>query len=231
MSKPPVPGPSSGNRKLKERVKTARKRKPSSTRWLARQLNDPYVAAAKKDGYRSRAAYKLLEIDQKVSLLKPGMRVVDLGAAPGGWTQIAVAKTGSSAEHVKVVALDILPMKPVKGAHCLECDFNDENAPDLIREKLQGQIDVVMSDIAPNTTGHGPTDHLRMMGLVELAFDFACNVLTPGGCFVAKVFQGGTEQAMLKEMKRVFGTVKHVKPKASRSDSSETYVVATKYRG
>jgi 23S rRNA (uridine2552-2'-O)-methyltransferase len=224
MSKPSTP---SGVRTLKTRVKTARKRSNSSTRWLQRQLNDPYVAMAKKEGYRSRAAYKLIEMDDKAHWLKPGKTVLDLGAAPGGWTQVAVARVKSTAEAPGVVAVDILAMPEVTGAVFLQLDFMDPDAPDAIRAHIKGGIDVVLSDMAPNTTGHAATDHLRIMGLLEAAYPFACDVLKPGGTFIAKVFQGGAENALLAQMKKDFTVVKHVKPKASRADSSENYVVAS----
>ncbi len=227
---------SSGTRSLKTRVKTARKRSNSSTRWLQRQLNDPYVKQAKKEGYRSRAAYKLIEIDDKSPFLKPGKIVLDLGAAPGGWTQVAVARVRSTVEMPRVLAVDILPMEPITGAVMMQLDFMADRAPDILRDMLKtlqasaAGVDVVLSDMAPNTTGHAATDHIRIMGLLESAYPFACEVLRPGGVFVAKVFQGGAEKELLAQMKRDFKTVKHAKPKSSRSDSSEMYVVATGFR-
>ncbi len=220
----------SGNRELKTRVKTARGRKPSSTRWLQRQLNDPYVSLAKKEGYRSRAAYKLIEIDEKFHFLKAGKTVLDLGAAPGGWTQVAAARVKSTEEKPLVVGVDILPMPSVPTAKTIQLDFMADNAPDVIRALIPDGVDVVLSDMAPNTTGHQATDHLRIMALIEAAYPFACEVLKTGGVFVAKVFQGGAEKELLAQMQKDFTSVKHAKPKASRSDSSEMYVVATGFR-
>nr|WP_255448429.1 RlmE family RNA methyltransferase [Telmatospirillum sp. J64-1] len=217
---------------LAERVKTARGRKPSSTRWLQRQLNDPYVIEAKRQGWRSRAAFKLIELDDRFHLLKPGKRVVDLGAAPGGWTQVAVQRVRS--EHPgggKVVGIDILEWEPVPGATVLVGDFLADDAPDRLKQALDGPADVVLSDMAAPTTGHPPTDHLRIIGLVEVALAFAEEVLAPGGAFVAKVFQGGTEKSLLDWLKRDFETVRHAKPPASRPGSPEAYVVATGFRG
>jgi 23S rRNA (uridine2552-2'-O)-methyltransferase len=222
--------PSSGNRELKKRVKTARGRTISSVRWLNRQINDPYVARAKREGYRSRAAFKLMELDDRFGWLKPGKTVLDLGAAPGGWTQIAAARVKSDPEKPSVLGVDILPMDGVAGALLLQLDFMDDAAPEVIRGHLPGGADVVLCDIAPNTTGHAATDHLRIMAILEAVFPFACEVLKPGGVFVAKVFQGGTENELLKEMKQHFTSVKHAKPKASRQDSSEIYVVASGFR-
>ncbi len=212
-------------------MKTARKRSNSSTRWLQRQLNDPYVHRAKQDGYRSRAAYKLIELDDRFKLLKPGKTVLDLGAAPGGWTQVAVARTKSTAESPRVIAIDMLDMSPVAGATLLQLDFMDDAAPEKIRAHLPKGVDIVLSDMAPNTTGHAATDHIRIMALLEAAYPFACEVLKKGGVFVAKVFQGGAEPELLARMKQDFDTVKHAKPKASRSDSSEMYVVASGFKG
>lgn len=220
-----------GRRDLTVRVKTARGRKISSSRWLQRQLNDPYVARAKRDGYKSRAAYKMLELDDKYHLLTKGVRVLDLGAAPGGWTQVAVERTGSTDENKTVLAVDILPMDALAGADFLQLDFNQEDAPSRIEAALGGKVEVVLSDIAPNTTGHAPTDHIRIIAIVEMAFHFACDVLKPGGAFVCKVRQGGTEQALLAQMKQRFAKVVHAKPNASRKDSAETYVVATGFKG
>jgi 23S rRNA (uridine2552-2'-O)-methyltransferase len=221
----------SGTRNLKQRVKTARKRTLSSQKWLERQLNDPYVARAKREGYRSRAAFKLLEIDEKYHLLKPGQRVVDLGAAPGGWSQIAARKVGSANGKGRVVGIDLLPIEPMAGVEFVELDFLDESAPGKLIELLGGPADIVMSDMAANTTGHKKTDHLRIMALAEAAIHFAREVLAPGGAFVAKVFQGGTEGQLLADLKRDFATVRHVKPAASRADSAELYVLATGFRG
>lgn len=220
----------SGMRMKKTRVKTAKKRKTSSTLWLQRQLNDPYVIMAKKEGYRSRAAYKLIELDDKFHFLKPGKKILDLGAAPGGWTQVSVARCKSTPESPQVVAIDILDMPRVTGSEFIQCDFMDDSAPQKLRDLLGGKPDVILSDMAPNTTGHGATDHLRIMALLELAYEFALEVLKPGGVFVAKVFQGGTERELLARMRKDFETVKHAKPQASRSDSSEMYVVAMGFR-
>jgi 23S rRNA (uridine2552-2'-O)-methyltransferase len=221
----------SGARSLKQRVKTARKRTVSSQRWLERQLNDPYVARAKREGYRSRAAYKLLELDDKFKLLKPGQRVVDLGAAPGGWSQIAARKVGSAEGRGRVVGIDLLPIEPLAGAEFIELDFLAPDAPERLIERLGGPADIVLSDMAANATGHKKTDHLRIVGLAEAAADFARSVLAPGGAFVSKVLQGGTEGALLADLKRDFATVRHVKPAASRADSAELYVLATGFRG
>jgi 23S rRNA (uridine2552-2'-O)-methyltransferase len=218
----------SGTRNLKQRVKTAHKRSLSSQKWLERQLNDPYVARAKREGYRSRAAFKLLEIDEKFHILKPGQRVVDLGAAPGGWSQIAARKIGPKG---KVVGIDLLPIDPMAGVEFIQLDFLDESAPAKLIEMLGGPADIVMSDMAANTTGHKKTDHLRIMGLAEAAIYFAREILAPGGVFVAKVFQGGTESQLLADLKRDFAVVRHVKPAASRADSAELYVLATGFRG
>lgn len=215
-------------RNLTTRVRSARGRKTSSTRWLQRQLNDPYVAEAKRLGYRSRAAFKLLQIDDKHRLLTPGGRILDLGAAPGGWTQIAVDRCGASGH---VVGLDYLEMDAVPGATLLQMDFYDDDAPDRLKHALDGPADVVLSDMAAPTTGHAKTDHLRIMGLAEAAYDFARQVLAPGGAFVVKLFQGGAERDLLDPLKRDFAKVAHVKPEASRSGSSEMYVVATGFRG
>jgi 23S rRNA (uridine2552-2'-O)-methyltransferase len=221
---------SSGNRELKKRVKTARGRKPSSTRWLERQLNDPYVASAKRDGFRSRAAYKLIEMDDKFNWLKPGKKVLDLGAAPGGWTQVAVSRVKSGEQEPSVIGIDLLPMQPIAGAMLMKLDFMSSVALAEIRAHIKDGVDVVLSDMAPNTTGHAATDHLRIMAILEAAYPFACEVLRPGGTFVAKVFQGGTERELLAMMKRDFDVVKHSKPKASRSDSSEMYVIASGFK-
>lgn len=220
-----------GGRSLKQRVKTAKKRTVSQTRWLERQLNDPYVARAKREGKRSRAAYKIIEIDEKFGLFKPGARVVDLGAAPGGWSQYAAQKVKSEEGRGKVVGIDLLPIDPIPGVLFEVMDFNDADAPERLKAMLGGEADVVMSDMAANTTGHKKTDHLRIVGLAELAIDFARQVLAPGGAFVAKVFQGGTENQLLADLKRDFTTVRHVKPAASRPDSAELYVLATGFRG
>ena len=218
----------SGSRGLHVNVKTAAKRSNSSARWLARQLNDPYVAKAKTEGYRSRAAFKLLELDEKFGLLMPGMKVVDLGCAPGGWSQVAVAKIGASG---KVVGCDLLPVPEIPGAELIVQDFLAEEAPDLLKSMLGGKADLVMSDMAANTTGHGPTDHIRIMHLCELAYQFATEILAQGGAFTCKVLKGGTESVLLKQMQKDFTSVKHAKPKSSRADSAESYVVATGFRG
>lgn len=219
-------------RMLSRHIATAKKRSVSSARWLNRQMNDPYVAMAKKDGYRARSAFKLIELNEKFAFLKPGKRVVDLGAAPGGWTQIAVEAVRSTPEKPLVVGLDLLEMVPVPGAKTVQLDFLDDRAPDILKEMLDGhKADVVLSDMAPNTTGTPSVDHLRIMGLVETAFAFACEILNKDGVFVAKVFQGGTEQTLLAEMKKRFVSVKHAKPPASRKESSEFYVVAQGFKG
>lgn len=225
-------GKGDGSRALHVRVKTARRRTASSTRWLQRQLNDPYVRRSKADGYRSRAAYKLLEIDEKHKLLKPGQRIVDLGAAPGGWSQVAAAHIGSTDDDPKVVAIDYLEMDALPGVVVLQKNFLDEDAPDVLVAALGGhQADLVLSDMAAPTTGHKKTDHLRIMHLCEIAAEFARDVLAPGGAFLAKVFQGGTEGTLLADLKRDFAQVMHVKPAASRQDSAELYVLAKGFRG
>lgn len=212
-------------------VKSGGKRKLSSKLWLERQLNDPYVAQAKRDGYRSRAAYKLLELDAKYRLLKINQSVVDLGAAPGGWSQIAAKRVGAVEGRGKVVAIDLLEMPDIPGVTFAQLDFLAEDAPAKLRTMLGGGADVVMSDMAANTTGHRKTDQLRILGLVEGAAEFACEVLKPGGTFLAKVFQSGADADLLAQLKRDFATVRHVKPAASRQDSSERYVLATGFRG
>lgn len=213
------------------RVKTARGRTVSSQRWLQRQLNDPYVAEAKKRGYRSRAAFKLLQLDDQFRFLKHGARVVDLGAAPGGWTQVAVERVRPQQSGGVVVGLDLTPIEPVAGATVLAKDFYDEDAPAALEELLGGPADVVLSDMAAAATGETQVDHLRIMGLAEAAHDFARQVLKPGGSFVAKVLRGGTERILLDRLKRDFAKVRHVKPEASRADSAEMYVVGTGFRG
>ena len=219
-----VPAPPPARREA-VRLKNARKLAPSSQRWLARQLNAPYVQAAKTQGFRSRAAYKLMELDDKYHLISKGARVVDLGAAPGGWSQIALAR-GAAA----VAGIDLLPIIPIPGATFIEGDFLDEGMDARIKTLLGGPADLVLSDMAPNTTGHVATDHIRIMALAELALAFACDVLTPGGAFVAKLFQGGAERGMLATLKTHFRSVRHAKPPASRKDSKEMYVVATGFR-
>jgi 23S rRNA (uridine2552-2'-O)-methyltransferase len=213
------------------RVKTARGRTGSSQRWLQRQLNDPYVAEAKKRGYRSRAAFKLLQLDDQIRFLKSGARVVDLGAAPGGWTQVAVERVHPERGTAVVLGIDLTPVAPIPGATVLAKDFYDEDTPKILREQLGGLADVVLSDMAASATGDPQIDHLRIMSLAEAAHDFASEVLKPGGTFVAKVLRGGTERALLDRLKHDFVKVRHVKPEASRADSAEMYVVATGFRG
>jgi 23S rRNA (uridine2552-2'-O)-methyltransferase len=217
-------------RPLKVRLKGAKHRSLSSRLWLERQLNDPYVARARREGYRSRAAFKLIEIDDKHRILKKAARVLDLGAAPGGWSQVAAKRVGAP-EHGKVVAIDLLAMDAVPGVTFEQLDFLDENAPEKLKTMLGGPADVVLSDMAANATGHARTDHLKIMALVEAAAAFACEVLAPGGSFLAKVLQGGTEASLLAALKRDFAAVKHVKPAASRADSAELYLLATGFRG
>jgi len=221
-----VTGKGGSSRELKVRVKDKRKTH-SSRRWLERQLNDPYVARAKREGYRSRSAFKLAEIDDKARFLKKGGRVIDLGAAPGGWSQVAVKRVGPEG---RVVAIDVLPMTPLTGVNFMQLDFLDASAPDKLKATLGGAADVVLSDMAANTTGHARTDHLKIMALVEAAAEFARELLTPGGTFLAKVLQGGTEASLLAALKRDFRQVKHVKPLASRTDSAELYLLATGFR-
>jgi 23S rRNA (uridine2552-2'-O)-methyltransferase len=215
----------SAPRGLSVALRTAKKRTTASQAWLSRQLNDPYVAAAKAQGWRSRAAFKLIELDERYHLLRAGQRVVDLGAAPGGWSQVAV-RAGAT-----VVGMDLLPIEPINGAIFIEGDFHDPDMPGKLQALMGGPADLVLSDIAPNTTGHGATDHIRIIALAELALDFAVQVLAPGGAFVAKVFQGGSERQLLAPMKQQFAVVRHAKPPASRKGSSELYVVATGFRG
>ena len=216
-----------GERELKVRVKDKRKSQSSRT-WLERQLNDPYVIRAKREGFRSRAAFKLIEIDDKHHLLKPGAKVADLGAAPGGWSQVAAKRVGARG---RVVGIDILAMDEIPNVEFAQIDFLDPAAPDRLKAMLGGPADVVLSDMAANATGHRPTDHLKIMALVEAAAEFAGEVLKDGGAFLAKVIQGGTESLLLAALKRDFATVKHVKPAASRADSAELYVLATGFRG
>jgi len=216
----------SRNEGLRTRVKTARGRKVGSTKWLERQLNDPYVKRAKADGYRSRAAYKLIELDERFHFLKGAKRVVDLGITPGGWTQVVRQRLPQAA----VVGIDLLPTDPIEGATILHMDFMDDTAPALLSEALGGPADLVLSDMAANTVGHPQTDHLRTMGLVEAALEFAGQVLRPGGAFVAKVLAGGADSQLVAELKRRFTTVKHAKPPASRKGSSEWYVVAQGFK-
>ena len=216
-------------RALKVRVKTSKRRKQSSNLWLERQLNDPYVARAKREGFRSRAAFKLMEIDDKARVLKKGARVIDLGAAPGGWSQVAAKRVGAP-QQGRVVAIDVLAMDSLPGVEFMQFDFLAVDAPDKLKAMLGGPADVVLSDMAANATGHAKTDHLKIMALVEAAADFASEVLRPGGTFLAKVLQGGTEGALLAGLKRDFSSVKHVKPAASRADSAELYLLATGFR-
>jgi 23S rRNA (uridine2552-2'-O)-methyltransferase len=217
----------SGFRGKAVNVKTAKRRKISSTKWLQRQLNDPYVAKSKIDGYRSRAAYKLLEINEKFHILKPGMKVVDLGAAPGGWSQVAAKIINAATnQSSKVVAIDLLKMDSLPGVIFAQKDFYDSDAASFIKTELGGMADLVMSDMAANTTGHHATDHIRIMELCEQAFHFALSVLKPGGHFIAKIFRGGTENHLLNLVKTNFTTVKHFKPSSSRKESSEFYLIA-----
>jgi len=224
-----VHGRSAGPRQKKIRVRGGKGRSVSSRLWLERQLNDPYVARAKREGMRSRAAYKLIEIDDKAHFFKKGSRVIDLGAAPGGWSQVAAERIGSP-KHGKVIAIDLLPMEPMPGVNFIKLDFLDHAAPDKLKEMIGGPADVVLSDMAANATGHARTDHLKIMALVEAAAEFAREVLAPGGTFLAKVLQGGTEAALLTSLKRDYKSVKHVKPPASRTDSAELYLLATGFR-
>jgi 23S rRNA (uridine2552-2'-O)-methyltransferase len=225
MVRPPTGGTEAGRGKP-ERLKTAKQRTPSQQAWLERQLNDPFAAKARAHGYRSRAAYKLTEIDDRLRLLKPGARVIDLGLAPGGWTQVAIER-GVTA----IAGVDLLPVDPLPPAHILQMDFTDPDCGPKLIELLGGPPDVVLSDMAPNTVGHRQTDHLRIIGLIEAAIEFSVEVLKPGGAFIAKAFQGGETSALIAELKRHFAEVKNVKPKASRAESSEIYLVATGFRG
>jgi 23S rRNA (uridine2552-2'-O)-methyltransferase len=219
------------DRDLKIRVKTAKGRKVASTKWLERQLNDPYVARARSEGYRSRAAFKIKEMNEKQKFFRKGMRVVDLGAAPGGWSQVAAKAVGSTTENPLVVGIDYLDMDPIPGVILLKKDFTEEDAPAMLIEAMGGHgADVVMSDMAWPTTGHRATDHLRIVHLIEIAADFAIKVLNPGGSFVAKVFQGGTEHELLHMLKRHFSSTFHVKPPSSRKDSAEAYLVAKGFK-
>jgi 23S rRNA (uridine2552-2'-O)-methyltransferase len=218
---------SRGGQGPRQRVKTARGRKQSSIQWLQRQLNDPYVRRAQADGYRSRAAYKLLELDERFSFLKGVKRVVDLGIAPGGWSQVVRRRVPGAA----VVGIDLLPTDPIDGVIILEMDFMDEAAPETLHVALGGEADLVLSDMAANTVGHPQTDHLRTMGLVEAGLEFATEILRPGGAYVAKVLAGGADHGLVAQLKRHFTTVKHAKPPASRKGSSEWYVVAQGFKG
>jgi len=211
-------------------VKSDGSRTPAQKRWLERQLNDPYVARAKREGWRSRAAYKLIELDDRYRLLRPGARVVDLGAAPGGWSQVAAKRVGVAEGRGRVITIDLLDMPPISGVDFLRLDFLDPEAPERLRAMLGGEADLVLSDMAANATGHRQTDHLRIMALAEAAAAFACEVLKPGGGFLCKVLRGGTEGTLLAALKRDFAQVRHVKPAASRSDSAELYLLATGFR-
>jgi 23S rRNA (uridine2552-2'-O)-methyltransferase len=212
-------------------LRTARGRSLSSQQWLKRQLDDPYVRRAQAEGYRSRAAYKLIEIDDKYRLLERGAKVLDLGAAPGGWSQVAAARAGAGKDGGRVVAIDLLDIEPIPNVDFARLDFLAEDAPERLRAMLGGPADVVLCDMAANATGHRKTDHLKIMALVEAAAEFAREVLSPGGAFLAKVIQGGTENELLASLKRDFASVRHIKPPASRSDSAELYVLATGFRG
>ncbi len=218
-------------RELKVRVKSGKGRSLSSKLWLERQLNDPYVARAKREGLRGRAAFKLIEIDDKHHLLKKGARVVDLGAAPGGWSQVTAKRIGAAEGRGRLVGIDLLEMASMAGVEFIRLDFLDPRAPDRLKEMLGGPADVVLSDMAANATGHRKTDHLKIMALAEAAAEFAREVLSPGGAFLCKVLQGGTEATLLAGLKQDFASVKHVKPAASRTDSSELYLLATGFRG
>jgi 23S rRNA (uridine2552-2'-O)-methyltransferase len=222
-------------RDLKVRVKTGRGRSLSSKLWLERQLNDPYVARARREGFRGRAAFKLIEIDDKHHLLRKGARVIDLGAAPGGWSQVAAKRIGvaegkGGETGGKIVAIDVLAMPPIPGVAFLQLDFLDPRAPDQLKQMLGGPADLVLSDMAANATGHSRTDHLKIMALAEAAAEFTGEVLSPGGAFLCKVLQGGTEASLLAALKRDFAAVKHLKPAASRTDSAELYLLATGFR-
>ena len=221
-------GGGSGSRPAAVRVRRARRRKPSSTEWLTRQLNDPYVSEAQLLGYRSRAAFKLIQLDERFHLLRPGARVVDLGCAPGGWTQVAAARIGAAG---RIVGIDLNPTDPIPHATVLAGDFRDPDSADRIRDALGGPADLVLSDMAAPATGHAATDHLRIVALAEDAFAFAATILKPGGAFVAKVLQGGAAGDLLAALKRAFAEVRHAKPAASRAESAETYVVAKGFRG
>ncbi len=219
-------------RPLKTHLKKVRGRTASSTKWLQRQVNDPYVSEAHRQGFRGRAAFKIMQLDDQFHFFKSGRRVVDLGCAPGGWSQVAVKRVHSTPEDPLVVGLDLLPTKPISGAHLIQLDFTSDEAPARLQELLGNhKADIVMSDMAPNTTGMHAIDHLRIMNLLEMAYDFAVQVLNTNGFFIAKIFQGGTENTFLARMKKDFAIVKHAKPDASRKDSSEMYVVAIGFKG
>ncbi|MBV9859838.1 MAG: RlmE family RNA methyltransferase [Alphaproteobacteria bacterium] len=223
-------GGGGGGRPIAVRVKTARRRRPSSTEWLARQLNDPYVAEAQRLGYRSRAAFKLIQLDERFRLLRPGGRVVDLGCAPGGWTQVAVERVGAGSGHGAVVGIDLAVAEPVSGAVLLRGDFREPEVAQALAAALGGAADAVLSDMAAPATGHAATDRVRVVALAEEAFAFAAGVLKPGGAFVAKILRGGSEAALLAELKRAFAELRHAKPPASRAESAETYIVAKGFR-
>lgn len=232
MAKASKPGSVAGRRRdAAIRVKGGKVHKPSSREWLQRQLNDPYVQEARRLGYRSRAAFKLIELDDKLRLLKPGQRVADLGAAPGGWTQVAVARTKALEGRGTVVAIDLQAIDPIPGATILQGDMSDPASDARVIDALGGPADIVLSDMSPATSGHGQTDHIRIVSLVEAAADFALRHLAPGGTFVAKVFSGGAEQQLLLQLKKSFAAVRHVKPPASRKESAEIYLVATGFKG
>ena len=219
-------------RPLKTHLKRDRKRSASSTKWLQRQINDPYVSEAHRQGYRGRAAFKIIQLNEQFRFFKPGKRVVDLGCAPGGWSQVAVKAVHSTPENPLVVGMDLLPAEPILGAQLIQMDFTADEAPDRLKALLGGHpADIVMSDMAANTTGVQSLDHLRIMNLIELGYDFAVQVLNPGGWFIAKIFAGGTDSDFLAKMKKDFAVVKHVKPPASRKDSVEYYVVAKGFKG
>jgi len=236
MTEPDRPGSGRGRRDLRVRVKTAKGRKLSSTLWLERQLNDPYVQRARADGYRGRAAYKIREIDDKFGFLKPGARVVDLGSAPGGWTQVAVARVNALGEKRgkpvgRVLGIDIQPVEAIAGSELHQLDFLEDGADAVVRDLLGGQADVVMSDMAAASSGHPQTDNIRISALCEAAADFAADVLAPGGVFVAKVLGGGADAALVARLNRRFAKVAHMKPPSSRKDSSEKFLIATGFRG
>ncbi len=224
--------PPTESRGLTQVVKKKKGMSISSQQWLTRQLNDPYVQEAKRQGYRSRAAFKLIELNEKLKFLKPHTQVIDLGAAPGGWTEVLVGIIKPELEKGgKIIALDILPMDAIAGATILKGDFTDSETLDVLKQHISGPVHAVLSDMAPSTIGHKATDHLQIIAIVEAAFEFALETLAPGGTFIAKVFQGGTEGTLLAKMKTLFKTVRHIKPPASRKDSSEMYVVATGFKG
>ena len=218
-------------RNTNTKIKTAKGRKTSSSRWLQRQLNDPYVQASKRDGYRSRAAYKLLQMNEKFDFIKPHSRVLDLGAAPGGWSQVVASITGANTSDIdsQIIALDILPIEPIPGVKILSYDFMKEGAEDLIRDEVKDPLDVILSDISPPLSGHSNTDHLRIIAIAEAAYSLSIQLLGPNGVFITKVFQGGTEKKLLDDIKENFSIVKHLKPPASRKESSELYLVAMGY--